>query len=455
VSDAADDRLIGPWRLGERLGKGGNATVWRAINQRGDGDECALKVLNSAKVGGEPYRRFQAEVATMRRLDDHGVLPLLAAYLLDSLSKRDPAWLAMPLATPLDTALAGASVERVVEACTMISETLARLQIEQSLGHRDIKPGNLYELDERWLVGDFGLAADPTLTSLTPGDRPLGPRHFSASELILDPAGADPASADVYSLAKTLWVLVAEQRFPPEGHQPATGHSWSLATLRPHPRAHLLDQLISQATHLRPENRPTMSEVVSELRAWSSLELTPEQVNLAAAAARVREAVAKDIDAEQVKDTAKEVALAAARTLQARLKPLEDVLQKARPGMQIVPDDKPLNGQLRSFETMQGPSVEWRWQRIAVLKAGQAFLGYGLRTGVSVELLDTGQLVFRAASQVSYDAVTGVHYQWASREITVPAAPIASEGAIGEIVDALSEQMEGALDAFAANVPGN
>jgi hypothetical protein len=121
--------------------------------------------------------------------------------------------------------------------------------------------------------------------------------------------------------------------------------------------------------------------------------------------------------------------------------------------MQIVIDDKPLNGQLRSFETMQGPSVEWRWQRIALLRAGRDFIGYGLRSGVSIELLDTGQLVFRSATQVSYDAIMGVHYQWASQDITVPAARIAAERAIGQIIDGLSEQMEAALDAFAANIP--
>jgi hypothetical protein len=33
--------------------------------------------------------------------------------------------------------------------------------------HRDIKPGNLYELDGAWLIGDFGLIAVPEPKGLT------------------------------------------------------------------------------------------------------------------------------------------------------------------------------------------------------------------------------------------------------------------------------------------------
>ena len=163
-------------------------------------------MLNSTKVGGEPYRRFRAEVGVLRRLTDPGVLPLLDSHLPDRLSGDDPAWLAMPIATPLDEALAESPLAQTIEACATIADTLARLRRDHQLGHRDIKPGNLYEHDGHWLVGDFGLVADPSSDAITEGNRPLGPRHFCASEMVLRPAHADPGPADVYSLAKTLWV---------------------------------------------------------------------------------------------------------------------------------------------------------------------------------------------------------------------------------------------------------
>jgi hypothetical protein len=41
--------------------------------------------------------------------------------------------------------------------------------------HRDIKPGNLYELDGAWLIGDFGLIAVPEASGLTVDGRQVRP----------------------------------------------------------------------------------------------------------------------------------------------------------------------------------------------------------------------------------------------------------------------------------------
>ena len=57
----------------------------------------------------------------------------------------------MPIATPIANALAEAPLETIVVALAEIAETMARLA-ERSVGHRDIKPGNLYELNGRWLI---------------------------------------------------------------------------------------------------------------------------------------------------------------------------------------------------------------------------------------------------------------------------------------------------------------
>ncbi len=52
----------------------------------------------------------------------------------------------MPIATPIATALAEAPLVTIVAALAEIAGTLARLA-ERSVGHRDIKPGNLYEFN--------------------------------------------------------------------------------------------------------------------------------------------------------------------------------------------------------------------------------------------------------------------------------------------------------------------
>ena len=152
-----DPRSIGPWTLGAELGRGGNATVWSAVRDE-DGMRVALKVVNATKAGREPYQRFAREIGFLQQLGDFpGVLPVLDSQLPELSSADDRPWLAMPIARPVREALAGAGLRQVVEAVSEIADTLARLAAEHRAVHRDIKPGNLYELDGSWLVGDFGL----------------------------------------------------------------------------------------------------------------------------------------------------------------------------------------------------------------------------------------------------------------------------------------------------------
>lgn len=180
------------------------------------------------------------EIETLRSLGDYeGVLPVIDAYLPERPTKDDRPWLAMPIATPLSDALVDAPLETVVEAVAQIAETLAGLIADHGIAHRDLKPDNLYEFDRRWLVGDFGLVAVPDVEELTRRGRPVGPAHYTAYEMIINPKDADPRPADVYSLGKTLWVLATGQRYPPEGHQPAGTRRFSINELNPHPQRRL------------------------------------------------------------------------------------------------------------------------------------------------------------------------------------------------------------------------
>ena|SRR5215216_7242118 len=79
---ATTGNSIGPWTLHEKLGVGGNATVWRASDE--DGKVVALKLINTTKAQHEPYRRFVQEVQFLQKLGDFpGVLSLLHAHPID------------------------------------------------------------------------------------------------------------------------------------------------------------------------------------------------------------------------------------------------------------------------------------------------------------------------------------------------------------------------------------
>lgn len=142
---------IGPWELRERLGRGGNGTVWVA-SREGLDIPVALKVINTNKVDREPYQRFVREIDFPRKYQNiTGILSLLESSLPDEPTKSDQPWLAMPIATPISEALQDRALDDVVAAVATIADTLWQLQRDLGIAHRDVKPGNLYELDVDWL----------------------------------------------------------------------------------------------------------------------------------------------------------------------------------------------------------------------------------------------------------------------------------------------------------------
>jgi len=254
------------WDKIEVLGEGGNGVVWKA---RRDGLEYALKILNETDVNEESYRRFRDEIEILRQLSDEpGVLPIIDAYLPEKPTKKDRAWLSMPLAERIRVALGlRPKITEVVAATASISETLARLA-ERGICHRDIKSENLYKYRDQWVIGDFGLADFPSKGDVTQEGRALGPRFFIAPEMVRDPLHASGFPADVWSLAKTFWVLATGQNYPPPNPQNANDPADALSVLIEHPRVHQLDNLIEKATMKDPGRRVSMREFASELRCW-------------------------------------------------------------------------------------------------------------------------------------------------------------------------------------------
>jgi serine/threonine protein kinase len=255
------------WTLVSRLGKGGNAEVWRA-RRPVTGNEVALKLLKERRRHAEPYKRFRAEIEILTKLGERpGILPIIAHSLPDS----GTPWLAMPVASGITEALGqDPSLESVVKAVCQIAATLAGLTAV-GVSHRDIKPGNLYSYRNQWVVGDFGLADFPDKEPLTTAGKKLGPQFYLADEMLNAPTTADGELADVYSLAKTLWVLATGQNYPPQGEQRVDVRSMNLSTYVSHPKAYLLDRLIEQATSHEPTARPKMKSVAEELIAWAEI----------------------------------------------------------------------------------------------------------------------------------------------------------------------------------------
>lgn len=445
---------VGPWKLGEQIDRGGNATVWSA-RRSGRGKPVALKVIHATKAQRESYRRFVQEIEFLRtKKDDPGVLPLLDAYLPDRPTSTDRPWLAMPIATPIRAALDGKPLHDVVEALRQIAETLARLAAE-SIGHRDIKPGNLYELDGRWLVGDFGLVAAPDLDEMTREGKALGPAHFTAYEMIRDPVGADPLPADVYSFAKTLWVLATAQLWPPEGHQAANTRGFSIAALRPHPHADALDRLVDRSTLLHPEDRPTMTEVASDLQAWQLLRGGPSAIEVSDLGARFRAKVEREIAAEDLLQQRKDMAHQASRRLTELLAPLNAALAAIHPRAEInLMPDKYAHNMLKTYRESGAPEIAFNFGRRSRLATGDPHFAFELVMGSGVELTVDGELIFRAFIRVGHHSIGGAPYRWdLSPPSTAPVGSVEAERMLEAGVSELQARLLEALEVFVAEAP--
>ncbi|MHB8868884.1 MAG: protein kinase domain-containing protein [Thermoleophilia bacterium] len=446
---------VGPWTLREKLGAGGNAEVWSAVRSPNQ-NVFAVKVLKTRKVGSEPYERFIREITFLRSLDDlSGVLPLVDAHLT-AYSERAHAWLAMPIATSIDAALAGAHLERVVEAVATIARTLTRLKAEHRVAHRDIKPGNLYELNGEWLVGDFGLIDVPDLAELTRSGKPLGPAHYIPYEMIADPVHADSFAADVYSLGKTLWVLATGQRFPLSGHQPTGTRGFMIGDYRPHPGSEALDRLVDLMTLVHAEKRPTMEQVAADLGAWQGHSAGISLPDLSELGLRLRKKMAAEMQREDLEEHYKALGLQAVRTLQLLSTLLHDALKQVHPSPEIdsMGDDLTKNV-LRTQAVSGSPDIVFRWQRCSRIASGPDFHPYSLRMGRSIEVTGDGQLIFRALLSVGHETTGGGPYWWLSDDKKAPAGSIASEGMLQEAVNELAGHLAEALNAFVDHLPGS
>ena len=261
----------------ESIGKGGNAKVFR-VKQKTTGKEFALKELqynkntrkHTDKKTEEKKCRFIDEITIMKQncQNINGIIPIY-----DS-SEKD-FWYTMPIATPALEYIKNSrqSIEDIINGVILLSDTLAKLH-SKGLSHRDIKPSNIYFYNDRFYLGDFGLVSFPdNPNDFTRSDKGLGAIFTIAPEMKRDPKNADGKKADVFSLAKTIWMLLSGDDRGFDGVYNFEDSSHSLRYISKFKEIHLveLEELLISATSNSPDLRPDIDSFKQKLQYYLSI----------------------------------------------------------------------------------------------------------------------------------------------------------------------------------------
>ena len=248
----------------ELLGEGGNAKVYR-VKRIGTSQEYALKSLE--KMSNEKQNRFVEEIHIMSEYHSQirGILPVIDY-------SENEYWYTMPIAEPAVEYIRNhkLDIKAIIMHVLSLCDTLIALH-SKGIYHRDIKPSNIYFYDGIFCLGDFGLVDFPENDhQFTRSDKGLGAIFTIAPEMKRNPRDANGQEADVFSLAKTLWMFLCDDEKGFDGVYNYADVHIGLHYIDKYRDIHLaeLEKLLTDATNTNPDKRPTASEFKAELLQW-------------------------------------------------------------------------------------------------------------------------------------------------------------------------------------------
>ena len=204
------DLLIGRYRILERLGSGGMATVHRARDERLERDVAVKILLPNLADDPSTAARFEREARSLAASSNPGVVAVFDVDAGDPSTGREPFFV-------MELCRGGSLADRIVGGRRMSPDDLVPILVPIADGladlhrrgvvHRDIKPQNILFGDDRAKLADFGLAQSGDgdgLSELTTPGTAVGTLAYLAPEVL----GGERATtaADVYALGVVAFV---------------------------------------------------------------------------------------------------------------------------------------------------------------------------------------------------------------------------------------------------------
>ncbi|MBI4862181.1 MAG: serine/threonine protein kinase [Candidatus Riflebacteria bacterium] len=244
---------IGDYRLLERLGHGGMASVYKALHVP-DGETLALKIFESDLCSdGEFISRAEREVDALR-ICSHRSIPKIHGF---DLSGARP-FIAIEY-------IDGEDLERLVTRSGPLDEALL-LRIARGVGgalaycharglfHRDIKPANimLERQTDRIVLLDCGIVKAVNWTLLSSaGSNMLGTQVYMAPEQVT--GKKVDGRTDIYQLGMTFFKLITSRDPPP----PVDAGDWKDPATPP--------EFLANLCKLNPQISPTFQTVIGSM----------------------------------------------------------------------------------------------------------------------------------------------------------------------------------------------
>ncbi len=262
VADATPAVLEGRYALGDLVGVGASAWVYRAEDLR-TGRDVAVK-LYPPGVGGPDRARQRSELALLAQLHHPNLV-----VLYDAGEDSGRAYLVMEFVD-------GPTLAEQLRAGPMQAGEVSRLGAElgyalayvhsRGITHRDVKPANVL-MGGRPMLTDFGIARLVDAARVTQTGYLIGtPAYLAPEQVSGGPVGMP---ADVYALGLVLLeALTGRREFDGDGPEAA----FARLSRQPSVPEGLpgLTDLLGEMTALDPADRPTAGEVSERLRESAS-----------------------------------------------------------------------------------------------------------------------------------------------------------------------------------------
>jgi serine/threonine protein kinase len=282
---AAGTQVAG-YLIGEQIGRGGMAVVYRAHDVRLD-RWVALKILAPEIASDESFRqRFISESRAAAAVDHPHVIPVFEAGEADGVL-----FIAMRYVGggDLRTLLGQTGPMDAMRACTIIGQIASALDAAHASGlvHRDVKPANMLlgvvagsGHPDHVYLSDFGLSKQAlSAAGLTMAGQFLGTLDYIAPEQI-EGRPVD-GRADLYALASAAFEMLSGA--PPFEREQKNALLWAQLSEPPPPltarRPDLppaVDRIMAKALAKSPDDRfASCLEFAAGLRAACGLESGP------------------------------------------------------------------------------------------------------------------------------------------------------------------------------------